>query len=293
MEIYYDINDYKGSEPSSVTIGKFDGLHLGHQGLIKSVTEDTSLKSIILSFDVFPVYILSSKEKMKMLEEMGLDAAIITGFTAGFMKTSAEDFIKKYLVDILHVRKLSVGCDFRFGYGRSGDGDTLREASERYGFEVTVIDDVYCGDEIIRSSRIRMELAAGNIDKVNELLGYRYFISGEIVHGQELGRVLGFPTTNMIPSKDKLLPRFGVYASRSIFDNREFYGVTNIGIKPTVGGEIPGVETYLFDCNEDLYGKIQKVELLGFIRSERKFDNTDELTVQLKRDIDTAKRMMS
>ena len=293
MEIYNDINDYKSSTPSSVTIGKFDGLHLGHQGLLESVTEDPSLKSIVLSFDIFPVYMLSAPEKMQMLMEKGVDASITTGFTAEFMQTTAKDFIKNYIVKKLHAEKISVGRDFRFGYGREGNADMLIACSGKYGFSVNVIDDVYYGGEVIRSSWIRRELKDGNISMVNKLLGYRYFITGEIVHGQELGRTLGFPTTNMIPLKDKLLPKFGGYVSKSIFDDREFYGVTNIGIKPTVGGEIPGVETYLLDCNEDLYGKTQKVELIDFIRSETKFEDIGQLKNQLNKDIETARSMMS
>ena len=290
MKTYNDITEYSSERRSSVTIGKFDGLHLGHRALIDSVLEAKDLQSVVVSFDIFPVYILEKSEKNELLEEMGIDVSVHTGFTPEFMKTAAEDFIKKYLIDILKVRKITVGRDFRFGYGRKGDIALLEDAGREYGFDVQVVDDVYCGEEVIRSSRIRKELSRGNLEEVNKMLGYKYFIKGEVVHGRELGRNIGYPTANIIPAKEKLLPRYGVYYSRSVFGGKTYYGITNIGVKPTVGGEIPGVETYLIGCDDDLYGMYQRVELLKFIRSEKKFESIEKLKEQLDTDIGKACR---
>ena len=290
MEIISDFSEYKSNEPSSVTMGKFDGIHRGHRQLMESVVRDKSLKSVVISFDIFPAYILDAKEKAGMLEKYGIDFMMNCNFSASFMKTEPDDFIKKYLVDILHVKSISVGHDFRFGYGRAGDINLLKDRGVKYSYELNVIDDVIDEGRVVSSTWIRNELAAGHIEKVNELLGYNYFVTGEIVHGRQLGHKIGFPTTNIIPSRGKLLPKYGVYVSMTEVGGKKYKGITNIGIKPTVNGQIPGVETYLYDCDEDLYGLEQKVELLKFVRAEKRFEDLDDLMERLKKDIRAGER---
>lgn len=269
-----------------VTLGKFDGIHRGHRALIDRVLayDKKPAKKAVFVFDIAPVKLLSRKERRHMLEKLGIDVLIECPFVPELITMDPELFVKKMLVDQLHAVHLVVGTDYRFGYGRSGDARLLKKLGPKYGFTVEVVEKVMDGDREISSTYVREELAKGNMEKVNQLLGYEFFVTGEIVHGRRVGRTIGVPTTNLIPPKGKLLPPNGVYTTRTTAGEKTYYGMTNIGNKPTVDGHFIGVETYLFDCDEDLYGEQEKVRLQHFLRPEVKFGSLEELKAQLQKD---------
>lgn len=269
-----------------VTLGKFDGIHRGHRTLIDRVLtyEEKAVKKVVFAFDIASMMLLSKKERRHMLDKLGIDILIECPFVPELIRMEPELFVKKMLVDQLHAVHLVVGRDFRFGYGRSGDAALLKRLGPEYGFTVDVVDKVTDGEREISSTYVREELAKGNMEKVNELLGYEFFVTGEIVHGRRVGRTIGVPTTNLIPPRGKFLPPNGVYTTRTTAGDRTYYGMTNIGTKPTVDGHFIGVETYLFDCDEDLYGEQEKVRLQHFLRPEVKFDSLEELKAQLRED---------
>lgn len=282
---------------SAVTLGKFDGLHQGHQLLIDEVL---SLKrqgytSVMFTFLFHPYNLFSDsefkliyteEEKMRRLKDSGLDVLISYPFTHETRNTTPEDFIRDILVNKLDAKVIVVGNDFRFGKNRKGDVDMLKAMEDVYGFKVISFEKKYWKNITISSSIIRKELERGNMESVNAMLGRPYYISGKVLHGRKIGRTLGMPTTNLTPPVNKLIPPCGVYASRTIIDGISYPGMTNIGYKPTVGEEKhKGVETYIYDFDRDLYGKDIDVELLTFERPEIKFDNLDELKLKMEEDL--------
>lgn len=289
---------------SAVTLGKFDGLHLGHRELMDIVLsyKKQGLTAVMFSFLLHPANIFSEKEfeliyteeeKRTILKRYGLDVMISYPFTQETKRLEPEEFIKDILVDKLDAKVIVVGNDFRFGVDRKGDVELLRKYEIVYGYQVIACEKRMLHHKIISSTSIRSALKEGNMEVVNEMLGKPYFIRGEVVHGRKLGRTIGMPTTNLIPSSNKLLPPCGVYASKSFIGGQLYPGVTNIGYKPTVGEEYIGAETYIFDFNGDLYGEIIEVELYNYIRPEMKFATLEELTQQMNEDVKTAKKYFS
>lgn len=278
--------DFWEKQNSVVTLGKFDGIHRGHQALIDRVLAygDDSVTKTVFTFDIAPVMLLSKKERRKMLKNLGIDLVVECPFIADVITMEPETFVKQILVEQLKAVHIVVGADYRFGYHRSGNAKLLEELGERYGFTVEIVEKVSDGSREISSTYIREELEKGNIEKVNELLGYEFYITGEIVHGRKVGRTIGIPTTNLIPPKGKLLPPNGVYVTQTSIGGSLYYGMTNIGCKPTVEGSFVGVETYLFDFEGDLYGKKATVSLLHYIRPEKRFDGLEALKMQIKKD---------
>ncbi|MDF2541613.1 MAG: hypothetical protein K0S47_1331 [Herbinix sp.] len=282
---------------SAVTLGKFDGLHLGHQHLISHITasKKNGLTAIMLSF-VSPrleessekefELIYTEEEKVKKAQDCGVDVLISYPFTNEIKYMEPEDFIKDILVKQLDSKLIVVGSDFRFGFQRRGDVHYLRDFAKKYGFEVVVCEKRTWKEHIISSSTIRTELRLGHMEEANSMLGQPYTIQGEVLHGRKIGRTLGMPTTNILPRAYKLLPPNGVYASYTIIDGVSYAGVTNIGYKPTVGAEEQkGVETYIFDFDGDLYGKIIEVQLITYERPELKFGSLEELKSRMEEDI--------
>lgn len=283
--------------PSAVSLGKFDGLHRGHQKLIWHVLEQKKqgLLAVIFTFEKNPTRILSglsgqnimtNEERKTMLEYAGIDHLLECPFVPEISHMEPETFVEEVLVRQMRAAFVAVGKDFRFGYQRRGDYQLLKEMGSRLGFRVEVIEKEQSHGRDISSTYVREALHEGNIPLANELLGYCYFVGGEVLHGRQIGRTLGLPTTNLIPPADKLLPPNGVYLTRTIMEEGDFYGITNIGYKPTVGGEThKGVETFLFDFSGDLYGKHLKVEFLEFERPEQKFQSLDELKARILSDV--------
>lgn len=296
MEYIADKTEFKFKN-TAVTLGKFDGLHLGHQLLINKVLEqkDKEYLSVVFTFLIHPNSLFSKKEvellyvedeKRRKIEQMGLDVMISYPFNNETASMEAEDFIKEVLINRLDAKVIVVGSDFGFGHKRKGNVELLKEMSKVYGYELIVFDKRKISDLEISSSYIRKELDAGDMNKVKEFLGRPYSIIGTVEHGRKIGRTLGFPTTNLIPISAKLLPLSGVYASNTIIDGKSYHGITNIGNNPTVGEtKEKRVETYIFDFDEDCYGKTIEVELLAFERPEIKYDNLSDLKEQMEKDI--------
>ncbi len=289
MKIIKGTTEFQIQEETAISLGKFDGFHQGHQLLVDRVLQKKreGLKSLIFTFDFGdrPVLLLP-EERRRMLGKRGVDYLLECPFVESISHMEAEKFVREILVRRLHVRYLTVGTDFRFGYQRRGDYRLLERLSAECGYQVEVVEKACYQGEEISSSRIRRELEQGHMELVNQLLGYAYSVTGEVLHGRRIGRTLGMPTTNLLPSERKLLPPNGVYATRTVIAGELFEGITNIGYKPTVGGETrKGVETYLFDLDRDLYGEILTVRFYGYERAERKFASLDELKKRIEQDV--------
>lgn len=290
MRIIEGTTEFQVQEKTAISIGKFDGLHQGHQLLVERIVKkkQEGLKALIFTFDFGdrPVLLLP-EERRKMLRKWGVDYLLECPFVESISHMEAEEFVRKILVERLHVRYLAVGTDFRFGCQRRGDYRLLQRLSAECGYEVEVVEKACWQGEEISSSRIRRELEQGRMELVNQLLGYAYSVTGEVLHGRKIGRTLGMPTTNIVPSERKLLPPNGVYATRTVIAGELFEGITNIGYKPTVGAEPrKGVETYLFDLDRNLYGEILTVRFYGYERPERKFDSLEELKKRIGQDVE-------
>lgn len=290
-----DIPYLKAEERSAVTLGKFDGLHRGHQKLIQRIKKRQNCSSVVFTFDIpprahmkrlLPKFLLTYEERRELAEKLGVDILAECPFTEELMHMEPEAFVKEYLVDRLHAEYLAVGPDFRFGYNRQGDPGLLTQLGKQYGFAVEIVEKEKQDDRDISSTYVREELEKGNMEKVNELLGYVYFTKGEIVHGRQLGRTIGVPTANLIPPPVKKCPPNGVYITESIISNKVYQGITNVGYKPTVRENFLGVETYLFCCSEDLYGQEAEVRFYRYLRPEVKFSSLEELKKQLDQDVE-------
>ena len=289
--------DFHTDSPSAVSLGKFDGLHRGHQKLIGRVLskKQQGLLTVIFTFEKNPTRMLSglsgqnimtNEERRRLLEQAGIDHLLECPFVPELSHMEPETFVKKVLAERLHAAFVVVGEDFRFGYRRKGDVKTLKELGKSYGFCVEVVQKAKSRGRDISSTYVREALHEGNLPLANELLGYRYFVSGEVLHGRQIGRTLGLPTTNLLPPAEKLLPPNGVYLTKTRLEDEDFYGITNIGYKPTVGGEShKGVETYLFDFSGDLYGRHLTVEFLEFERPEQKFKSLEDLKARILSDV--------
>jgi len=285
---------------SSVTLGKFDGLHRGHQKLINLIRREQGEKnrSVIFTFDVSPrsyilhsppKYLLTYEERRELAENLGVDILAECPFTEALMHMEPEDFVKEYLAERLHARYLAVGPDFWFGYQRRGTPELLKELGRTYGFRTEIVEKEKYKGRDISSTFVREELEKGHIEEVNQLLGYTYFTKGEIVHGRQLGRTIGIPTANLIPPVIKKLPPNGVYITESLIQGKTYQGITNVGYKPTVKENFLGVETYLFSCNADLYGQEAEVRFYRYLRPEIKFSSLEELKCQMLKDIEEGK----
>ena len=295
---------YTMDRPSAVSLGKFDGLHRGHRKLLDEVLKQkkNGLASVIFTFTQNPTRVLSglsaqniitNEERRAMLEEEGIDCLVECPFVPELAHMEPERFVEKILVEQLKAAFIAVVTDFHFGYQRRGDYELLLKLGDRYGFQVEVVEKAQSHGRDISSTYIREALHEGNIPLANELLGYSYYVTGEVLHGRQIGRTLGLPTTNLLPPQVKLLPPNGVYLTRTIpmdGEEWEYYGITNIGYKPTVGAtEQKGVETYLFDYNGDLYGRKLRVEFLEFERPEQKFESLEVLKRRILSDVNWGK----
>lgn len=304
MEYIHGVSDFTLEKASAVTLGKFDGVHTGHQKLISIVKEkakEKDLLSVAFTFDALPLslcpqkqqhFIATNSERRQIMEQLGLDVEIEYPFTEELMNMSAEEFVQKILIDMLKAKVVVVGTDYRFGKNRTGDAAMLVDMGEKYGFETIVVEKEKYQDREISSTYIREELNEGHMETANMLLGRPFAISGVVCPGNRLGRQMDIPTMNIYPPRTKLLPPKGVYASITVVDGKSYYGVSNLGTKPTVsdGVEI-GVETNLFDYDDEAYGKNIEVRLMHFIRSEMKFDSIESLKKQMEEDSAFAKTM--
>ena len=305
MEYIQEVEKYTGAERCVVTLGKFDGVHKGHRKLIarvKEIARAHGWKTAVFTFQVSPQVcmgarrpkmLMTNEERREILRELDVDLLFECRFTERMRSMEPEDFVREVLLDRLHVSAVVMGMDFHFGKDRKGDSELMKQMREKYGFLVEVLPKEKYHGKDISSSYIREELALGHMEKITRMLGQPYFITGKIVHGRHLGHSLGFPTINQIPDPVKMTPPRGVYYSRTLVAGRWYQGISNIGIKPTVGGTAVGLETDLFDCTLDLYGQEARVELLSFRRPEEKFSDINELKEQMDRDIQAADNYFS
>ncbi|MBR2258368.1 MAG: riboflavin biosynthesis protein RibF [Blautia sp.] len=277
---------YPHLNDTAVTLGKFDGIHRGHLRLAKNVIarKEEGKKAVLFAIEVTDHMILSHRERKALLEELGIDILMECPLTDEFRRMKAETFVSEVLVGDLGTSFVTVGEDYRFGFERKGTPQLLERLGEKYGFEVEIVPREMDGRRKISSTYVREELRLGNMEKVTSLMGRPYFVLGEVVHGQGLGHKKLLPTINMIPDEEKILPPFGVYASVLHIGKKTYQGMTNIGTKPTVGSEIVGIETNLFDCDENLYGASCRLELFHFLRPEQRFTGLDALRRQLAAD---------
>ncbi len=300
MKSFKSVN-FASQTQSVVALGCFDGVHIGHAELISTAVQkahELSLPSVVWSFSEPPKNYFSATrtptlttpaEKRALMRALGVDIFVSVPFTKEIASLSAEDFFSQILVGKLHAAHIVCGFNYRFGSGGRGNVDLLRELCKSHGVGLSVIPAIKLGGRTVSSSEIRYALAAGDVQTANAMLGRAYSYRSAVVEGKQLGRTLGFPTVNLEIASEKAIPKYGVYLSRVRIGRRTKYGITNIGVRPTVGGVAPSCETNIFDFEGDLYGKLLSVELLEFIRPERKFASVDELQAQVLADISTAK----
>ena len=298
MKIFHSINEFHSDKKTIVTLGTFDGVHLGHAAILKKLTQNTqneTFESTVLTFFPHPRMVLQGKsdlkllntinEKIELLEKIGIDNLIIHPFDEKFAELNAEEFVSRILVGQLGVQKIIIGYDHRFGKNRTANIDDLISFGTQYGFEVEQISAQEIDEISISSTKIRTALEEGDIQLANEYLGYRYFLSGMVVKGKQLGRTIGFPTANISLEEDyKLVPQNGVYVVRAEIDGKTIYGMMNIGFNPTVQGKQKTIEVHLFDFDSDIYNRKIQVSILQRIRSEKKFESVEVLKEQLKKD---------
>ena len=298
MKIFHSINEFHSDKKTIVTLGTFDGVHLGHAAILKKLTQNMhngTFESTVLTFFPHPRMVLQGKsdlkllntinEKIELLEKIGIDNLIIHPFDEKFAELDAEAFVSTILVDQLRVQKIIIGYDHRFGKNRTANIDDLINFGNQYGFEVEQISAQEIDEISISSTKIRTALEEGDIQLANEYLGYSYFLSGTVVKGKQLGRTIGFPTANISLEEDyKLVPQNGVYVVHAEIDGKTIYGMMNIGFNPTVQGKKKTIEVHLFDFDYDIYNRKIQVAFLQRIRSEKKFESVEVLKEQLKKD---------
>lgn len=290
---------------SIITLGNFDGLHLGHQELIKTIirrAEETGGLSMVVTFRPHPLKILAPEkcpplisiyeEKILLLEKLGIDVLVKIPFTVDFSAMEPRDFVKDVLCDLLGAREIFVGYNYRFGKGRKGNILMLRDLGKEFGFSVREVEQVSLDGEVISSTRIRQLLKNGEVEHAAKLLGRPYAICGIVVKGDGRGRGLGFPTAN-IASKHAIIPGSGVYAARLFVRDRHYDGVVNIGMRPTFDAKSLAVEVHIFDFDEDIYGEEITVYFIRKIREEKKFRNAEALIGQIQADIAIAKKKLT
>lgn len=296
MKYIRNTTDFYIEENSVISIGKFDGIHRGHEKLLEYFAEKKAdgLCGVIFTFDIPPrknvqhvetKVLTTNEEKMHIFEQLGVDYLVECPFTPEIMCMEAEDFIDK-IVSQLHVKCIAVGEDFHFGHNRAGDYRLLEKCAKQYGYEVIVVKKIKEEERDISSTFVREEIAAGNIERANRLLGYRYFVTGRVAHGNQIGRTIGIPTINQLPPGEKLLPPNGVYVTEVYIGGHKYRGITNVGHKPTIEGKNPvGVETHLLDFAGDVYDKVVTVEFISRVREERHFASIEALKEQMQNDI--------
>ena len=298
MEIIHSLSNYNHKENTVVTIGTFDGVHIGHQKIIEQVVQTAKKlkkKSVLLTFFPHPRMVLQQNasielintidERAELLSKTGLDYLIIHPFSIEFSRLTALDFVRKILVNQLSTSKLIIGYDHHFGKNREGNLEQLTEYSHLYNFEVQEIPAQDINDVAVSSTKIRKALSDKNIKTANKYLGYNFMLNGTVVNGKQLGGKIGFPTANISVKEDyKLIPKTGVYVVKSIIENNVILGMMNIGFRPTLEGKHQTIEVHFFDFENDLYNQNLTIEILYFLRDEEKFESVEKLISQLNKD---------
>ena len=297
MEIITNTANFYLDKETAVALGKFDGIHIGHRRLLEEILEKKreGLCACVFTFDPAPAVLfglsdgkeLTTKEEKRMLfKRMGVDLLIEFPMNHQTAATPPEAFAREILAERMQARFLAAGSDLSFGAGGAGNASLLKKLGSQLGFQVRIIDKVYLEGKEISSTYVRSCVEAGDMEQAEKLLGMPYPVMGTVVKGNQLGRTLGFPTLNLLPESSKLLPPNGVYYSQVLCGERKYQAISNVGYKPTVTEEkVMGIESYLYDFQEDAYGREIEVNLLKFRRPEQRFENVEALGRQLKEDI--------
>ncbi len=308
MKIYHHIDEFKKLNNAVVTIGTFDGVHLGHRKIIsriKELAQNSNGETVLLTFFPHPRMILHPEddslkmintidEKAELLEQLGVDHLIITPFSRDFSNQSAESYIRDVLVDKIGTKKIVIGYDHRFGKDRQGGLDDLLRLGPVYGFEVLEIPEQDINEVAISSTRIRTALLNGEIEHANTFLGYPFFITGSVVRGDQIGRQLGYPTANIvIEEKYKLIPSDGIFAVKVKTGGEQFKGMAYIGSRPTVNGLTRNIEVNIFDFNREIYNTRIQMDFYNYVRGDVKFSSLDELKIQLAADKQNVEALMA
>ena len=302
MNIFHSINDFRSSKKTILTLGTFDGVHIGHRKILERVaqnTENGKYESLVLTFFPHPRMVLQGEsevkllntlsEKIDLLEKIGVQNLVIHPFDKTFSRLTAEEFVETVLIDQFDIKKIIIGYDHRFGRNRTANIDDLITFGKQHDFEVEQISVQEIDAVSISSTKIRNALMEGNMALANEYLGYEYFLTGTIIRGKQLGRTIDFPTANLQMEENyKLIPRNGVYVVKSAINQKTVFGMMNIGFNPSVAGENLAIEIHFFDFDEDLYDQKLSVSLLEYLRPEQKFESVALLKQQLEKDRNTS-----
>lgn len=304
MQIY-TTTEYYSPAPCVVALGCFDGVHKGHAEVIRSARKVADIRGLplcVFTFEAPPRnYFLPSSvplitdaaEKLRILEEMGIDVALCLPLQEEIFSITAEDFISNILAGRLRAVHAVCGFNYTFGARGAGNATLLQEYGARFGIGVTTVPEFKLEGAFVSSSAVREAVTRGDVETAQKYLGRPFFLRAVVVNGQHLARKLGFPTVNITPKEGLLLPKNGVYLTKVRFDGTEKYGITNVGVRPTVNTRLLCAETHIFDFDKDLYGKEIKVEFIKFIRPEQKFPSVEAMAEQIRRDIKTAKDMLT
>ncbi|MBL6445935.1 bifunctional riboflavin kinase/FAD synthetase [Fulvivirga sp. 29W222] len=308
MKIYHGIEDFKRLDYAVVTSGTFDGVHVGHQKILsrlKEIARKNNGETVLITFWPHPRFVLypeqtdlkllnTFEEKADLLRKQGIDHLLRIPFTKEFSKLTSEEFIKNILVNTIGTKKLVIGYDHRFGKNREGSFEHLKENSSIYGFDVEEISRQDIDNVGVSSTKIRTALLEGDAATSTELLGRPYSISGRVIKGEKIGRILGFPTANIeVDSQHKLIPADGSYAVKVHHRDQIYQGMLNIGYRPTVNGKTRTIEAHLFNFNEDIYGETICIDFIRRIRDEIKFSDVEELKKQLASDKSLAIKILN
>ncbi|HLT50489.1 MAG TPA: bifunctional riboflavin kinase/FAD synthetase [Arenibacter sp.] len=301
------ISKYDKAHPTAITIGTFDGVHVGHRKILERLIKNSrslGLKSTVLTFFPHPRMVLQQDvsiqllntvgEKIRIMTDLGLDYLIVHPFTKEFSRLSATEFVEDVLLGDLRMKKIIIGYDHRFGRNRNADINDLKAFGNTLDFEVEEISAQEIDDVSVSSTKIRKALEEGDIRTANAFLGYNYMLSGIIVKGKGLGKKLDFPTANLsIPETYKLIPKDGVYVVSSVINGNTVYGMMNIGLNPTFEGKIRTIETNFFDFDQDIYGQNLQIDIIDRIRDEHKFSSVEALKAQLRKDREVSLSIIS
>jgi riboflavin kinase/FMN adenylyltransferase len=292
------------AKQSVIALGNFDGVHKGHQEIIKltcEIARAKNLPSAVMTFEPHPVsvfrpeisnfHLTSLEQKIKLIEALGVDFLFVMNFDENFAKITAEDFIKNILCEGLSVKHVVIGYDFIFGHDRGGNAQMLHDLSGSSGYGFTQVDAVGKDDMVFSSTKIRENLRQGNLENVQLMLGRNYEIAGVVIKGENRGKGLGFPTIN-IDSGELMRPASGVYAVRVKIGDAIYNGVANIGTKPTFVGKTEELEVHIFDFDEDVYGRNVEIEFIQYIRAEEKFQSVESLVAQIAKDCIKAREIL-
>ncbi len=310
MRIHRDLTHLPALRRAVITIGTFDGVHSGHRHIIEQLQETAAAcdgETVIITFDPHPREVLQPggppvmllttlDEKIELLARHGIDHVVIVPFTKEFSELSARAYLEEFLIEKFNPHTIIIGYDHRFGHNREGGLELLEAEQNRYGFQLVEIPQQVVHDLAVSSTKIRKSLQDGNIQLANELLGYPYFLEGKVVHGDKMGRQLGYPTANIeLPDHRKLIPAQGIYAIKVHLEKQSspLNGVMSIGTRPTFNGVDLRLEAHIFDFSQEIYDKSLRVEMISYIRANLKFDNIQDLIVQMDKDSLAAKSVLA